>query len=529
MSELLHHALLRHARHTPDASALVDGARTLSYAQLAQQVEQMAALLLRHGVGCAARVAIYLEKCSEQVAAMLGAAAAGAVFVPINPLLRAEQVTHILDDCAVTILFTSAARLATLDQPLRACAALRTVFVLGEQVEAAPAPAGCAVLALAPALAAIEGEQPAPHRVIDQDMAAILYTSGSTGRPKGVVLSHRNLVAGAASVAAYLHLVPQDRILAVLPLSFDYGLNQLLGALHSGATCVLMNYLVPRDILDCVRAQRVTGLAAIAPLWQNLARLDWPADTSLRYLTNSGGAMPPATLARLRAALPAAEIFLMYGLTEAFRSTCLAPAELARRPTSIGKAVPNAEVMVLRPDGTPCAVDEAGELVHRGAFVALGYWNDPAATAQRFRPLPAREAGLPLAEIAVWSGDTVRVDAEGFFYYLGRRDELIKVSGYRISPSEIEAVLAAHPAVSEAVVFGVAHALTEQAIVAQVQTSDALDAIELQAHCRRHLPAYMVPAVVLLQQEALPRNPNGKYARAQLRLRYLDTAAGAQP
>jgi acyl-CoA synthetase (AMP-forming)/AMP-acid ligase II len=204
-----------------------------------------------------------------------------------------------------------------------------------------------------------------PHRAIDADIAAILYTSGSTGKPKGVVLSHRNMVAGAVSVASYLAITPADRILSVMPLSFDYGLSQLTCAFHRGATVVLINFLFARDIVRAVVEERITGLGAVPPLWGQLARLEWPATTTLRYVTNTGGAMPGATLAALRAVLPQVQVFLMYGLTEAFRSTYLPPEEIDRRPGSIGRAIPNAEVLVVRPDGTLCDVDEPGELVHR--------------------------------------------------------------------------------------------------------------------------------------------------------------------
>jgi acyl-CoA ligase (AMP-forming) (exosortase A-associated) len=366
------------------------------------------------------------------------------------------------------------------------------------------------------------GETEAPaHRRIDADMAAILYTSGSTGAPKGVVLSHRNLVAGAHSVASYLGIGPADRLLAVLPLSFDYGLSQLNIAFLRGATAVLMNYLFPKDIVEMVAKEGITGLAAVPPLWNQLARLAWPAPGTLRLITNSGGAMPVPTVEALRAALPRTDIFLMYGLTEAFRSTYLPPAELARRPDSIGRAIPNAEVMVVRPDGSPCPPGEPGELVHRGALVALGYWNDPARTAQRFRPAPGQDPALPVTELAVWSGDTVRQDEDGYLYFVGRSDDMIKVSGYRISPTEIEAVLYETGLVGEAAAFGVEHPLLGQAIAVvavSIGTDDAAAGVaELLKECRRRLPAYMVPAHIALRSDSLPRNPNGKIDRNLLR------------
>jgi len=308
----------------------------------------------------------------------------------------------------------------------------------------------------------------------------------------------------------------------VLPLSFDYGLSQLTTAFHVGATAVLINHLLPRDVLNAVTAERITGLAAVPPLWIQLAQLNWPADCTLRYLTNSGGAMQRPTLDALRRALPAARPFLMYGLTEAFRSTFLPPEELERRPDSMGKAIPNAEVMVLRPDGTECAPGEPGELVHRGALVSLGYWNDPAKTAERFKPIAPRHYGLPLTELAVWSGDTVRKDDEGFLYFISRNDEMIKTSGYRVSPTEVEEVVYAREHVAEAAALGVAHPTLGQAIVVIAYPRDgaALTASDLLAACKPHLPAYMLPQKVVISTAPLPRNPNGKIDRKLLSSQY---------
>ncbi|WLI88920.1 acyl-CoA ligase (AMP-forming), exosortase A system-associated [Massilia sp. R2A-15] len=528
MSELVHHFIFDAARRTPQAPALVCGARRFDYAALAQAVQDAAGAMLATGLGRAERVAVYLDKRAETVAAIFGAAAAGGVFVPVNPLLKPGQVAHILADCQVRVLVTSGARLRTLAPVLAGCGALHTIIVT-DAADPADAPAHCRLLDWRAAMAAGAGAS-AAHRVIDADMAAILYTSGSTGLPKGVVLSHRNLVAGADSVASYLGLQASDRILSVLPLSFDYGLSQLTTAFRAGAAVVLMNYLFPRDIAKAVADEAITGLAAVPPLWMELARLDWPRDCSLRFLTNSGGAMPVPTVRALQAALPGASLFLMYGLTEAFRSTYLPPAELARRPESMGRAIPNAEVMVVRPDGTPCDCDEPGELVHRGALVALGYWNDPAQTAARFRPAPGQDPGLVRPEIAVWSGDTVRRDADGFLYFVGRGDDMIKVSGYRISPTEIEEAAHATALVAEAIAFGVPHPVLGQAVVLlAVAREPALSAAELQKQCQRLLPAYMAPAHVALREQPFPRNPNGKIDRGALRQPFSTLFEGLTP
>ncbi|HJW54167.1 MAG TPA: acyl-CoA ligase (AMP-forming), exosortase A system-associated [Burkholderiaceae bacterium] len=519
MSGLIHEFVFDRARATPDAEALVDRDRRLSYGDLATHLDKMASALLSAGLARSERVGVFLDKRIETVVSLFGASAAGGVFVPINPLLKADQVAHILADCNVCILVTSAQRLHMLAPVLPCCADLHTIVVV-DDVEARPSVAAARIVQWDDFLS--DANTTTPHRCIDSDMAAILYTSGSTGRPKGVVLSHRNLVAGAKSVVQYLENNASDRILAVLPLSFDYGLSQLTTAFCCGATAVLMNYLLPRDVIKMIEEERITGLAAVPPLWIQLAQQRWPRHTALRYVTNSGGAMPRKVLESLRHILPEARVFLMYGLTEAFRSTFLPPSELERRPDSIGRAIPGAEILVVRPDGSPCAVDEPGELVHRGVHVSLGYWNSPDKTAERFRPLPGAHAGLPLREIAVWSGDTVRMDAEGFLYFIGRRDEMIKVSGYRVSPTEIEEVLHATGRVTEVTVFGVPHPNLGQAIVAVVVPVPGREVTSamLTKECRACLPAYMVPSHVEFSHHALPRNANGKIDRPALQNKF---------
>jgi acyl-CoA ligase (AMP-forming) (exosortase A-associated) len=523
IQDFIHEASLR----APASAALVDGQRHLDYAALAAAVDRCARALAAHGVRRGERVAVWHDKSLETVIALFGAAAAGAVFVPVNPLLKPEQVAYILRDCAARLLVTGTVRLASLAPLLADCPGVHTVFVL----DGAPPvveQAVPAVIGWAQAMeAAVAAAPSAPARAVDGDLAAILYTSGSTGQPKGVMLSHRNLVAGAVSVSGYLGNRADDRLLAVLPLSFDYGLSQLTTAFAAGACVVLLNYLLPRDVRQAVAAERITGLAGVPPLWIQLAALDWPANCTLRYITNSGGAMPRATLDRLRAQLPAAQPYLMYGLTEAFRSTYLPPSELDRRPDSIGRAIPGAEVLVLRPDGSVCDDDEPGELVHRGALVALGYWNDAERTAERFKPYRSSQRGLMLPEMAVWSGDTVRRDADGFLYFIARRDEMIKTSGYRVSPGEVEAVLYALPAVAEAVAFGVPHATLGQAIVVVVlgRPGLVLDAAMLLAGCKPHLPGYMLPHMIVITSEQLPRNPNGKIDRPLLSARHASAFA----
>jgi acyl-CoA ligase (AMP-forming) (exosortase A-associated) len=514
MGGLVHHLLSNSVRAFPERTALVCAKRTLSYREMGACVDGFASQLLAAGIGRGERVAVYAEKRFEVVASMFASAQAGAVFVPVNPTLKAEQVSHILNDCNVRILVTTPDRLAAMREVLPTCPDLQRIFAIGgEHGEEGRLP-------VLPWSEAAAPNATAPHRVIDGDMAAILYTSGSTGKPKGVVLTHRNIVAGAESVAEYLELTPEDRTLCVPPLSFDYGMNQVMTAFLTGATAVLFNLLFAKDVVSAVVKHRITGLPCVAPLWIQVAELDWPESVQehLRYFTNTGGAMPRETLARLRKALPTTAPYLMYGLTEAFRSTYLPPAQADRRPDSIGKAIPNAEILVVRPDGSTCDPNEPGELVHRGVHVSLGYWNDAEKTAERFKAAPGQPSGLVNPELAVWSGDTVRTDDEGFIYFIGRRDEMIKTSGYRVSPTEVEEVLYATGLVGEAAAFGVKHPKLGDAIVVVATAADGAGDVEkaLRAECQKRLPVYMVPAHIEIVAEALPRNPNGKIDRKAL-------------
>ena len=515
MAELVHDLIATSALHMPSKSALSYHKQLLSFENLDIAVSKAADFFLTLELQKSDRVAIFLEKRIENIVGMFGANRAGGVFVPINPLLKGEQVVHIMNDCNVRLLVTSIDRFNLLAPFVGNCQDLRAIILVDHDGSALPEWANVKIVGWGPGLEQSPTCQ--HHRVIDTDMAAILYTSGSTGKPKGVVLSHRNIVAGAKSVAQYLELTPDDRILSVLPLSFDYGLNQITTAFLVGATAVLMNYLFPRDVIKAVAEEKITGLAAVPPLWVQLAQLPWPESVKdhLRYITNSGGHMPEPTLQALRNALPKTKPFLMYGLTEAFRSTYLPPDQAHKRPDSIGKAIPNAEILVVREDGSECAPNEPGELVHRGVHVSLGYWNDVEKTAERFKPAPGQLSGLVMPEMAVWSGDTVRRDEEGYLYFISRRDEMIKTSGYRVSPTEVEEVIYATGLVSEVAAFGVAHPTLGQAIVVVVmpKSSGELSVDTLLASAKRDLPAFMVPHKIILRSDNLPRNPNGKIDR----------------
>ncbi|RSM73232.1 acyl-CoA ligase (AMP-forming), exosortase A system-associated [Actinoplanes sp. ATCC 53533] len=513
----LHDLLSGTASRLPDAAALTFKEQTLSYAALWERTLSAARGLRRLGVERDDRVAVWLDKRVETVVSIFGTSAAGGVFVPVNPVLRPRQVAHILADCDVRVLVTTPERLRLLHDELESIKSVEHVVLVGGTGAEAPAGAGYAVSAW-DALAVADGAAPDAGG-IDVDIAAILYTSGSTGRPKGVVLSHRNLIVGGESVSDYLGNTADDVILSVLPLSFDAGFSQLTTAFAVGAHVVLTNYLLPGDVVRLCARHGVTGLTCVPPLWVQLVEQKWPADAtrSLRYFANTGGRMPRTTLDRLRAIFPAARPFLMYGLTEAFRSTYLDPDLVDSRPDSIGKAIPNAEILVVRPDGTPCEPGEEGELVHRGALVALGYWNDPERTAERFRPLPGRGGALA-TELAVWSGDTVVRDEEGFLYFVGRTDEMIKTSGYRVSPTEIEEVAYGTGLLRDAVALGLPDAKLGQRIVLVVSPADGadLDQAALAERLKDELPLYMRPRQIEVRPE-LPRSPNGKFDRNLIR------------
>ena len=475
-------------RGAPDAAALVDRAGVLSFAQAEDRVARLAGWLASLRLAPGSRVATWLPKTRDACLMPLAVPRAGLVHVPLNPLLRRAQVAHVLADSGAALLLTQPERAATL--------------LPGDL------PAGCALH-----VAAGEGDALPRSDAPANALAAILYTSGSTGRPRGVMLSHANLSLGAISVAHYLALTPEDRVLAVLPLGFDYGQNQLLSAWQAGASVAPVDYLVAGDVVKAAGRTGATTLAGVPPLWVQLLEASWPEETAARLvrLTNSGGALTPAMVRALRTRFPAARLFAMYGLTEAFRSTFLPPELIDAHPDSIGRAIPFAEVMVTRPDGTPAAPGEPGELVHAGPLVAQGYWGDPVRTAERFRPAPPQSR---CGGTAVWSGDTVIADTDGLLRFVGRDDEMIKTAGHRVSPQEVEEAVTAGDETVEAVALGVADARLGQAIVV-VARGDGSREQALRERLKHDLPGYMQPIRYDWLSD-LPRTAGGKIDRAAI-------------
>ncbi|EQB08940.1 acyl-CoA ligase (AMP-forming), exosortase A system-associated [Novosphingobium lindaniclasticum] len=485
-------------RGEDSAEALVLRGDVLDYKALRSRVSRLAAWLAREVPEKGARVASWAAKGELTCLLPLAAARAGLVHVPVNPLLKRAQVAHIMADSEAALLIATPSRLASLDE--------------------GDVPLACRVVEEASALAEAEGlggDMP-PSQADPEELAAILYTSGSTGRPKGVMLSHANMWLGAESVADYLGLAPDDRTLAVLPLSFDYGQNQLFSTWYAGGCVIPLDYLMPRDVMKAVDRHAITTLAAVPPLWVQVCELDWPAEVAakLRCLTNSGGALTVDLVRRMRVLFPKARLFAMYGLTEAFRSTYLDPALIDTHPTSMGKAIPHAEVLVVNDAGEIAADDEEGELVHCGPLVAHGYWQDPERTAQRYRPAPA---GSRYGGMAVWSGDRVRRDADGLLYFVGRRDAMIKSAGNRISPQEVEEAALATGLVAEAVALGVADTRLGQAVHLVVRAAPGVSGAqeELPRKLMQELPNFMQPKVIHWR-EAMPIGPNGKIDRTGL-------------
>ncbi len=520
VDSLVQHLLQTRARGSPDREALVDGAARLTYAEVETLSNRLGHALQEMGVRRGDRVATFFRKSIDEVIAVFGILKAGAVFVPVNPLLLPPQVTHILNDCRVTAVITDPSNLDVLKEAFASADSLQLVLARGA-VEA-PGQRWRSV-DLAPILG---GGNDAPPRdlCLSIDLASIIYTSGSTGRSKGVMLSHANILASARLGSSYLRHTPDDRILSILPFSFDYGLFQLTSAFLHGACLVLCRFRFSTEIVDLLLRERISGMGGVPTLWALLTEKRSPlhqhAFPDLRYVTNSGAALPQAVLRSLRAALPQTRVYLMYGMTEAFRTTFLPPEEIERRAGSIGRPLPDVEIYLVDDQGKPCAPGEIGELVHRGSTVSMGYWGQPEATDRVFRPNPFASAELRHVEKVYYSGDLVKMDADGFLYFVGRRDAQLKCSGYRVSPTEVEEVLYETGLLREVAVIGVPdelHGHTIRAFVAprdgrQVRVDELLD------FCGRRMPRYMVPRRIDVLDE-LPKTGSGKINYPLLRQR----------
>jgi amino acid adenylation domain-containing protein len=495
----------RGRRLWPDRVFILNAGQEVTFRQLSAAVDSFAGWLWRAGIRSGDRVGVHVQKSPEEIVAMLAATRIGAAWVNLSVHWNAQQVRDQAEDCGMRILVTGPRRASELladDLP----ATLEKLVVLGD--------------------GAVEGDRgrwlpweeaqgALPHRhsaPIETDLAAICYTSGSTGRPKGVMLSHRNFVAATQIVAEYLHNSAEDRLLAVLPCCFNYGLLQILTMLLVGGQVVLQRVTMPAELASALAEHKITGVAAVPSIWTPLVNHLSEVGGSfphLRFLTNAGGKCPDAMLARLPELFPDTSIYLMYGMTETIRATYLDPDLFAAKRGAMGRPTRNTEIFIVDADGRPCPPGEAGELVQRGPTLAMGYWRRPEATAEKFRPCPG--LGAFGSELFCWSGDIVRADEDGVLWFVGRKDFMIKSNGVRVSPSEIEEVIHHFPGVQHAVAFGVADPFAGEAIEAAVEAGEAgVDLEALRRFCRARLPGYLQPRRLHLWPGRMPTTGNGK-------------------
>ena len=525
--------LQRVATKFPDSIALLDTERSISYSTLLEQVESVALALRSCGLSKGDRIAVIATKRIHTVCVILGAMRAGIIVVPVNPLLKPKQIVHVLSDCGACMLFSPRQVFISLQEHIIDSYILGFIVftdsstqhtvALDSELAAMQAPLNEPAQREERRALMLEWEAFLQHQATQslvfktpdsKSPAVILYTSGSTGDPKGVIFTHANLAFGASSVSQYLAITPDDRILALMPLSFDYGLSQLTCALHVGACVVLFEYYLPKGVIDAVNLHKITGLPAVPHVWDQLVNLNWPELPHLRYMTNTGGRMNETTSVKLTKLLPDAELFLMYGFTEAFRSTYLTPRQVAVRPRSIGKAVPHASVLVVDENGIEVPPNTVGELIHGGPLVAAGYWNDPELTRTKFRPRYSNELDVH-DELFAWSGDLCTRDEDGFLFFISRRDDQLKLRGFRVNPLEIEEIISRCPQVTEVCVVCVPHAKLDSAALAVVVGTVPEITSAVEAYCRTQMPGYMMPHA-FIQCEELPAGPNNKIDKRQL-------------
>jgi long-chain acyl-CoA synthetase len=512
------------AARLPSKVALICGNDRLTYQQIDQAADQFATSLINLGITRQDRVVIFMDNSSESVISLFGVLKAQAIFVMPSATMKAKKLNYILRDSGARILITQFNKARVVQEALDGAEGLHHVIWVGA-IPSLPGSRSVAMHSWADSLSYNSPASDLPCALgrapcaggIDLDLASIIYTSGSTGEPKGVMSAHYNVVAATRSITSYLGNVESDIIMDVLPLSFDYGLYQVLMAFLFGGTVVLeKSFLYPYKILEKVVEERVTGfplvptMAALILQMEDLSRFDF---SSLRYLTNTAAALPVAYIRKLQTLFPHVKIFSMYGLTECKRVSYLPPDQLDKRPDSVGIPIPNEEVFVVDENGREVAPEQVGELVIRGSNVMQGYWNAPEETAKRFRP------GRYRAEALLYSGDLFRRDKEGFLYFVARKDDMIKTKGERVSPKEIENALCEMDGVAEAAVIGVPDDIFGQAIKAFVvmKRGSTVTEQDVIKHCSKNLEPFMIPRFVTFV-DAFPKSPSGKIDKKELRL-----------
>lgn len=504
------------ARHASKV-ALVAGGRRFTYGELDQASDALARTLAAHGIARGERVLVYMDNCWEAVVAIFAILKAGAAFSPINPSTKADKLAYVLNNCRAAAVFTQKKLMPQASAAVATAPSVRLVVTAG----GTGLPGTPQHLPFETALAADSSGDALPFPGISLDLAMLVYTSGSTGFPKGVMMTHANVVAAAGSITTYLEMQPDDVVLSVLPISFDYGLYQILMAFRMGATLVLeKSFAFPQAILNRLAEEQATGfplvptMAAILLQMKDLQPGRFP---HLRFITNTAAALPPAHIAQLRALFPATRLFSMYGLTECKRCTWLPPAELDRRPGSVGIAIPGTEAYVVDDTGARAGPHEVGELVIRGPHVMQGYWENEVATRNALRPGP-----FPWEKV-LYTGDLFRTDADGFLYFVGRKDDIIKTRGEKVSPKEVENVLYGLPGIREAAVVAIPDPILGSAIKAVVAADAGLTADAVLRHCAAHLEDFMVPKLVEFRA-SLPKTESGKISRREVADAILEAA-----
>ena len=493
---MLHDYLAHSARKHPDKIALVCGSQRLTYSQIDEQSDALAHRLAAAGVQRGDRVIVFADNTAETVISFWGVLKANAVVSIVNPQTKKDKLAYLLRDCRPAALISEPRLKPVFGDAAAACPSLKTV-ILSEEIQDLPA-------------------GPAPRRqCIDIDLAAIIYTSGSTGDPKGVMLTHRNMLTAATSISTYLEIQEDEVILDVLPLAFDYGLYQMIMAFRMGARVVLeKSFAYPAQVLKLIASERITGFPGVPTIFAILAEMKSLREfdlSSIRYVTNTAAALPVKHILMLKDMFPGARIYSMYGLTECKRCTYLPPADLDRKPTSVGIAIPNTEMWIVDEDGNKVGPNVVGQLVIRGATVMKGYWEKPEATAKKLKPGP-----LP-GEQVLYTGDYCSMDEEGYLYFVGRMDDIIKSRGEKVAPKEVEAALMNISGVKEAAVIGVPDEALGQAVKAYVVFENGffIPEREIQKECQRRLEGFMVPKHVAIVPE-LPKTDTGKIRKIGL-------------
>lgn len=505
---LVHDDLVGAARRHPAKTAVVAAGQSWSFRSIDENSDRLATALQGLGVGRGDRVAVVLDNGAEMVVALWAVLKAGAAFVPVSPALKADKIAFLLADSEATCLVAHTQQHDAITAAAGHCPSLSAIIWAGEH-----APSGG--LRLEDILAR---PHQAPHDpgLIDQDLCLLIYTSGSTGRSKGVMMTHAAVRNNVGAIACYLGNTIEDVVLCVLPLSFNYGLAQVLVGARVGYTTVLeKSFAYPYQIMKLVSEHRVTGMPGVPTMFASLLQL-CPFDgldlSSLRYMTNAAAPLAPAHILKLREVLPHVDFYSMYGLTECTRVSYLDPAKVAGKPGSVGKAIPNSEVFVVDEDGRRLGPGQAGELVVRGAGIMRGYWRRPEDTARTLRD------GVLAGEKVLYTGDLFRTDEDGDLYFVGRRDDVFKCRGEKVSPREVETALYELEDVVEAAVVGVPDPVDGMAVKAcvVVRPGSPLGEVHIRRHCRTRLEPHLVPKLIELCAQ-LPKTESGKVAKAALR------------